>query len=65
MNAKYLGVAVAVTGRVFAHPADGSEEAARAHRAAKERGDYPYAHLYEGDNVCTTVSEMREEGCEY
>lgn len=55
---KYLGVAVSVTGRIFAHPCDGTPD---AHRAAMERGDYPYTHLYEGDDICAIVAQMREE----
>jgi hypothetical protein len=56
---KYLGVAVSVRGQVFAHPCDGSTSAAAAHKAAIERGDYPYQHLYEGDNVNYIVCELQ------
>ena len=55
---KYLGVAVSIAGRVFAHPCDGTPD---ADRAAKERGDYPYCHLYQGDDICAIVAQMREE----
>ena len=55
---KYLGVAVAITGRVFHHPCDGTPD---AHEAARERGDYPYQHLYEGDDALAAVAEMRSE----
>jgi len=55
---KYLGVAVAINGRVFTHPCDGTPE---ADRAAKARGDYPYTHLYEGDDICAIVAQMKEE----
>ena len=58
---KYLGVAVAVTGRVFAHPCDGTPE---ADTAAKARGDFPYQHLYEGDDICAIVAQMKEDAAE-
>lgn len=61
MTTKYLGIAVAITGRVFAHPCDGSPVAAAAHDAAIARGDYPYTHLYEGDDILSLVAEMRQE----
>lgn len=57
---RYLGVAVSVGGRIFAHPADGSSAAEEADRLAKARGDYPYAHLYEGDDVYAAIAEMTE-----
>lgn len=61
MNAKYLGVAVSASGRVFEHPCDGTPD---ADRAAKARGDYPYTHLYEGDDVCAIVVQMQEEAAD-
>lgn len=55
---KYLGVVVSITGRIFAHPADGTPE---ADRDARERGDYPYTHLYQGDDVIAIIEAMRDE----
>ncbi len=49
---KYLGVAVSDRGNVFLHPADGTPE---ADAAARARGDFPYTHLYEGDNVLDVI----------
>lgn len=57
----YLNVAVSIHGRIFYHPCDGSAAAIEANRAAKERGDYPYQHLYEGDNVADIVQNMLDE----
>ena len=54
----YLGVAVSINGNVFKHPMDGTSA---AHDAARERGDYPYQHLYEGDNIPDIVAQMQEE----
>ena len=56
---KYLGVVVSVKGTIFAHPCDGSDEAAKIHEAARERGDWPYTHLYEGDDVEDIVWKLR------
>lgn len=61
MSETYLGVAVSIKGTVFAHPGDGSPGARAADQAARARGDYPYAHLYEGDNIEATVAEMQDE----
>ena len=58
MEPKYLGVAVSIKGNIFAHPMDGTPD---VHVAAKARGDYPYWHLYAGDNVLDIVSMMEEE----
>ena len=60
-DARYLGVAVSVKGNIFYHPCDGSEAAEAADRGARERGDYPYTHLYEGDDVLAVVEEMVEQ----
>ena len=56
---KYLGVAVSVKGTIFAHTCDGSPEAAAIHNAACERGDWPYQHLYQGDDVVAVVEALR------
>ena len=61
MNAKYLNVAVSINGRIFYHPCDGSAAAVKAHQAAVARGDYPYQHLFEGDNVADLVANMLDE----
>jgi len=53
----YLGVAVSIAGRVFAHPGDGTPD---ADAAARARGDYPYVHLYEGDDVDDVLRTMRD-----
>jgi phosphoserine phosphatase len=60
VTVKYLGVAIAVTGEIFSHPCDGSEEAYAIHEAARERGAYPYQHLYEGDSIPDILAELRE-----
>ena len=52
----YLGVAVGITGRIFAHPGDGTPD---ADAAARARGDYPYVHLYEGDDIAEALAELR------
>ena len=61
---KHLSVAVAINGNVFYHPCDGSAAAIEADRAAKARGDYPYTHLWEGDNVNDIVQNMTDEATE-
>jgi hypothetical protein len=55
----YLGIAVALNGTVFAHPADNSPEAENIHRAAISAGNYPYTHVYKGDNVLELIDEMQ------
>ena len=57
----HLKVAVSIHGRIFYHPCDGSAAAIKADRAAKARGDYPYQHLFEGDNVDDIVQNMLDE----
>ena len=47
----YTGYAVSVKGTIFRHPLDGSDEARRTHQWAKANGEYPYTHIYEGDNM--------------
>lgn len=54
----HLKVAVSIKGNIFYHPCDGSAAAIKAHKAACQRGDYPYQHLFEGDNVDDIVQQM-------
>lgn len=56
---KYLGVAVSKKGRIFSHPANPLDDT--AHLAAKARGDYPYTHLYDGDDVHDAIDKMHKE----
>ena len=59
-NGKPLFVSVAVTGVVFAHPGNSFE----IHQWAKASGNYPYQHLYQGDNVAEIVSQLRSDEAE-
>ena len=56
---KYLGVAVSIKGTIFAHPCNSSAAAEAIHNAARERGDWPYQHLYDGDDIIAIVEALR------
>ena len=55
---KPLHVVVTRNGRIFHHPEDGT---ATVHEKLKAAGEYPYQHLYEGDNVSYIVEELNTE----
>jgi hypothetical protein len=54
---KYLGVAVSHRGIIFAHAGSGDNA---ANDAARGRGDWPYMHLYEGDDIVAAIAELQK-----
>ena len=56
---RYTGYALSVNGTIFKHPMDGSAAARDAHQWAKMNGEYPYCHLYEGDNVADALYVLK------
>lgn len=61
---EYLNVAVSVKGNIFYHPGPKTKYAfmsKQIHEWAKTTGNYPYQHLYEGDNVQDIIDEMQLE----
>lgn len=57
----YLHVAVSVKGNIFYHPGPNHFLSKEIHEWAKMTGNYPYQHLYEGDNVALIIDEMQLE----